>query len=80
MLKNLDPLLTPELLTDLAEMGHGDELGHQLTPALLHRFRELKARGTWSVAQVDRLERAGGCPHARLRPGRDRNRQDVPVA
>jgi L-fucose mutarotase len=26
MLKNLDPLLIPELLTVLAEMGHGDEL------------------------------------------------------
>jgi L-fucose mutarotase len=26
MLKNLDPLLTPELLTVLAEMGHGDDL------------------------------------------------------
>jgi L-fucose mutarotase len=26
MLKNLDPLLTPELLAVLAEMGHGDDL------------------------------------------------------
>lgn len=26
MLKNLDPLLTPELLSVLAEMGHGDDL------------------------------------------------------
>ena len=26
MLKNIDPLLTPELLKVLAEMGHGDEI------------------------------------------------------
>ena len=26
MLKGIDPLLTPELLRVLAEMGHGDEL------------------------------------------------------
>ncbi len=26
MLKNIDPLINPELLTVLAEMGHGDEL------------------------------------------------------
>ena len=26
MLKGIDPLLSPELLTVLAEMGHGDEL------------------------------------------------------
>ena len=26
MLKGLDPLLTPELLQVMAEMGHGDEL------------------------------------------------------
>jgi len=26
MLKGIDPLLTPELLKVLAEMGHGDEL------------------------------------------------------
>ncbi|NUR76274.1 MAG: hypothetical protein HOQ28_08340, partial [Thermoleophilia bacterium] len=26
MLKHLDPLLTPELLFVLAEMGHGDDL------------------------------------------------------
>jgi len=26
MLKGIDPLLTPELLKILAEMGHGDEI------------------------------------------------------
>ena len=26
MLKNLDPILSPELLSVLAAMGHGDEL------------------------------------------------------
>ncbi len=26
MLKGIDPLLTPELLKTLAEMGHGDEI------------------------------------------------------
>ena len=26
MLKGIDPLLTPELLKALAEMGHGDEI------------------------------------------------------
>jgi L-fucose mutarotase len=26
MLKGIDPLLTPELLRTLAEMGHGDEI------------------------------------------------------
>ena len=44
MLKNLDPLLTPELLSALAAMGHGDEVavvdanfpGHRLARSTVH--------------------------------------------
>lgn len=43
MLKNISPLLSPELLTCLAEMGHGDEIiladahfpGHTMNPHVL---------------------------------------------
>ncbi|MBD3673958.1 MAG: L-fucose mutarotase [Planctomycetaceae bacterium] len=47
MLKNVSPLLSPELLKTLAEMGHGDEivLADANFPAASHASRLVRADG-----------------------------------
>lgn len=47
MLKNVSPLLSPELLKTLAEMGHGDEivLADSNFPAASHAARLVRADG-----------------------------------
>ncbi len=47
MLKNISPILSPELLKTLMEMGHGDELviGDGNFPAASHAQRLIRADG-----------------------------------
>ena len=65
MLKNIDPVLSPELLKVLCEMGHGDEIvladARTVTRwASEHRIGELSF---WALGRDN-----GGCPGT---PGSD---------
>ena len=56
MLKNLSPLLSPELLKILCEMGHGDEIvladGNFPAASLHHRVVRLDAHGGVDVLKA----------------------------
>ena len=56
MLKGIDPLLTPELLKILAEMGHGDEIAivdaNFPAAAIAHRLERINAPGPRVLAAV----------------------------
>ncbi len=57
MLKNISPLLTPELLKMLAEMGHGDEIviGDANFPATSMGQRCARQDGQGGVALLDAI-------------------------
>ena len=61
MLKNIDPIITPDLLTVLASMGHGDDLVICDTPPLIS-----VGDGVALAAQVDGVilvVQGGKVPH-----------------
>lgn len=57
MLKGISPLLTPELLKTIAEMGHGDELaiGDCNFPAQSMGKRCIRADGHKAIALLDAI-------------------------
>jgi L-fucose mutarotase len=79
MLKNIDPLLSPELLKVLAEMGHGDEIvlaDANFTAASLAAGKPLirlpgvgVQRAAEAVLSLLPLDEAVGCPIAFMQVG-----------
>ncbi|MDR0560994.1 MAG: L-fucose mutarotase [Prevotellaceae bacterium] len=57
MLKGISPLISPELLKILAEMGHGDEIvfGDSNFPAASHAQRLVRADGQSIVALLEAI-------------------------
>lgn len=57
MLKGINPLISPDLLKILSEMGHGDELvfGDSNFPAASHAQRLLRADGHSITALLDAI-------------------------
>lgn len=57
MLKGISPLLSPELLKVIAEMGHGDDLviGDGNFPAASMNPRSLRCDGHGAVAMLDAI-------------------------
>ncbi|MDR3309290.1 MAG: L-fucose mutarotase, partial [Tannerella sp.] len=57
MLKGIDPIISPELLKILAEMGHGDEIvfGDSNFPAASHAQRLVRADGHSITALLDAI-------------------------
>jgi L-fucose mutarotase len=55
MLKGIDPVISPDLLKILAEMGHGDEIvfGDGNFPAASHARRPVRADGHGITALLD---------------------------
>ncbi|MDR1406466.1 MAG: hypothetical protein LBJ23_00280 [Tannerella sp.] len=57
MLKGINPIISPELLKILAEMGHGDEIvfGDSNFPAASHAQRLVRADGHSITALLDAI-------------------------
>jgi L-fucose mutarotase len=57
MLKGINPLISPELLKILSEMGHGDEIvfGDSNFPAASHAQRLVRADGHGITALLDAI-------------------------
>ena len=57
MLKNISPILSPELLKILMEMGHGDEIviGDGNFPAAANAKRLVRADGIGACAMLDAI-------------------------
>ena len=76
MLKNLHPLLSPPLLTVLAEMGHGDEIAivDANFPAASHARRLVQAGGSTAPQVLEAvltllpLDSFVACPAAVMTP------------